>query len=176
MSQLHYYRCIDCLSVATAEDYKPRGECGTCGGALEYMGRVQADRLVKTTERCKCDGRCIFAKGPNCDCKCCGDNHGSGWFGGGFEIVTTDKGPVPRLRMVPSSTAAAIAAEWRAGWYALVAAEAQACGNWQLHYRLSGAKYKARKSRCHRNRMAIIREALPTWQPTERPELQAALF
>lgn len=27
----------------------------------------------------RCDDRCIFARGPNCECSCAGANHGRGW-------------------------------------------------------------------------------------------------
>lgn len=176
MMQLHYYRCIDCLSVATADEYKPRPICSHCAGLLEYMGRVQAGRLVEDREVCKCDGRCIFAAGPNCDCHCHGDNHGSGWLGGGFEIIQTDRGPVPRLRMPDNAKAATIAAEFRWAFDALKSATELARGDWSRHYQLQGAASKARTSRNHKNRMRIIGDALPSYKPMAPPVLQAALF
>lgn len=27
----------------------------------------------------RCDSRCQFARGPQCDCSCAGANHGRGW-------------------------------------------------------------------------------------------------
>lgn len=175
---LHYYRCPDCLSIATAAEYQNKAECGLCAGRLEYMGRVQGARLVQDRELCKCDGRCIFAKGPNCDCSCCGDNHGAGWFGGGFETVTVDVGAVPRLRMPDNSQAATIAAEYRSGLAAMYeAARAADVGrDWRRRYELANAIDKVRTARIHKNRMAVILATLPEFQPTTRAELQPSLF
>lgn len=179
LTTLHYYRCVDCLSVATAADYNPRGICGHCDGKLEYLGRVKGARLVETQELCKCDGRCVFAKGPNCDCTCQGANHGSGWHGGGFVVVDTDRGPVPRLRMVADKQAAATAAEWRAGYAALLAAiaAADAASDWRRRYVLRDCLAAVRQARSHKNRMAKIRKLLPELEPAGvRPVSQAALF
>lgn len=160
---LHYYKCVDCLSIATATEYEPRAVCGICDGKLEYMGHVQADRLVETGERCKCDGRCVFASGPNCDCHCGGANHGHGWFGGGFEIVTTDRGPIPCLRMPDNAKAATIAAEWRAAYRAACAAAdtADKAGDWRRRYLIGDAANWAKRSRNHKNRMARLAGVLP---------------
>lgn len=176
MAELHYYRCIDCLSLATATEYKPRPICSHCDGRLEYMGRVQAGRLVEEREVCKCDGRCIFASGPNCDCNCRGENHGSGWLGGGFETVETDRGPVPRLRMPDNKGAAAVAAEWREAYAAIKSATELARGDWTRLYALTAARNKSRESRKHSNRMRIIGEALPDYRAASVPELQSVLF
>lgn len=179
VTQLHYYRCVDCLSVATATDYNPRGVCGHCAGRLEYLGRVQGARLVETQELCKCDGRCVFARGPNCDCACRGANHGHGWFGGGFEVVDTDRGPVPRLRMVADKQAAATAAEWRAACEALAAATlaADTSGDWRRRYALQDCRIAARASRSHKHRMEKIRQLLPELKPADvRPVCQVTLF
>lgn len=27
----------------------------------------------------KCDDRCVYAKGADCECSCAGRNHGTGW-------------------------------------------------------------------------------------------------
>jgi hypothetical protein len=29
----------------------------------------------------RCDSRCQYARGPQCDCSCAGRNHGRGWLG-----------------------------------------------------------------------------------------------
>lgn len=75
---LHFYRCQKCLEVMTHKERILRGECGICGGKIEYMGQVVKDKLIKTEERCACDDRCTCATGPTCECKCGGENHGSG--------------------------------------------------------------------------------------------------
>lgn len=175
---LHYYRCPDCLSIATAAEYKQRAECGLCAGRLEYMGRVQGARLVQDVELCKCDGRCIFAKGPNCDCSCCGDNHGSGWYGGGFYAATVDAGAIPRLRMPDNASAATIAAEYRAGLAAMydAARAADLSRDWRRRYELANAIDKVRAARIHKNRMAVIVATLPEFRAAARPELQSSLF
>lgn len=101
----HFYRCADCLTVAAsevktayhAEGYAApkHGKCGACGGELEYMGEVQRDRLVKHGLETPCDDRCTNARGPCCDCKCGGANHGSDLL----VPVTYDCGGVPRLEV-----------------------------------------------------------------------------
>lgn len=84
----HFYRCSDCLSVV-ATDAKIHavqvppsylcsyGECGACGGHIEYLGEVCRDRLVRRELRVPCDARCTGASGPHCECQCGGENHGS---------------------------------------------------------------------------------------------------
>lgn len=184
MTQRHYYRCVDCLTVAAADGPQVWGGiCGLCSGKLECMGRVQAARLVEEREQCKCDGRCIYAKGPDCECFCNGVNHGQGLLGGGFETVTIDRGPVPRLRMIENAKAATVAEDWRAAWGALKAAiESLRAGGylngdaWNRLRLLSDVAHKAKKARSHRHRIAAIGEVLPDWRPVEKKELQAALF
>lgn len=42
------------------------------------MGKVGSqNRLMAPADRCRCDRRCTGARGPNCECKCGGKNHGS---------------------------------------------------------------------------------------------------
>lgn len=110
-----FYRCADCLSVMAidaelrwilrpdAEQPYPAanvymlGKCGACGGYLEFMGKVERNRLVRTEERSPCDARCTHARGPSCDCKCGGMNHGSGlWV-----TVTIDAGGIPVANVAP---------------------------------------------------------------------------
>jgi hypothetical protein len=57
----------------------PLAICPWCGSesAHEYMGRVQGDKVITEVERCPCDERCTNARGPHCDCKCNGENHGT---------------------------------------------------------------------------------------------------
>lgn len=103
-----FYRCCDCLSVVASEtDVKYRdergreryGECGACGGRMEFMGETKRDRLVKHGFECPCDARCTHARGPSCDCRCGGANHGSG----AVVPVTYDAGPVPRFQVEPQA-------------------------------------------------------------------------
>lgn len=41
------------------------------------IGPTRYGRLLTPEERAPCDGRCTNARGPNCDCRCGGVNHGS---------------------------------------------------------------------------------------------------
>lgn len=184
-----YYRCEDCLTIAAAEALAELNcQCGLCGGRVECMGLVRGERLVKSALECPCDHRCTGARGPRCDCPCGGKNHGSGLL----VRVVRDVGPVPRFLMPPSRKAAAIAAEWRRGYAAVLAAIAEyerrkrdgeriggerpayeAC----RHYmKLWEAKSRLRSSRCHKNRMALIRKLLPEFEPAQAATAQACLF
>lgn len=112
-SPKHFYRCNDCLTVAvTREEIKPTYDqktgarhyatCDACGGDVEYMGRTQTETgitLVKNEYRCPCDDRCTSARGPNCDCKCGGKNHGSNLV---VEVITA-VGTLPKLMTPPSA-------------------------------------------------------------------------
>ncbi len=105
----HYYLCVDCLSVAAADEetkyYDPAinrfayGLCGACNGRLEYMGHVHGPRLNQTQYACPCDARCTNAPGPNCSCRCGGKNHGSMLV----VAVEVDAGGIPRLRIDPKA-------------------------------------------------------------------------
>ena len=107
----HYYRCVDCLSVAAADQetkyYDPAvnrfayGFCGACGGRLEYMGHVHRERIYQTQYVCPCDARCTNAPGPNCSCRCGGKNHGSNLV----VAVEVDAGGIPTLRIDPKAAA-----------------------------------------------------------------------
>lgn len=74
----------------TREDYAAVSEaseipCPLCGAAGDcrkgtshgIMGLVQGRRLRQEDLSPVCDGRCTNARGPSCDCKCRGENHGS---------------------------------------------------------------------------------------------------
>jgi hypothetical protein len=107
--RLHFYRCADCLSICTSADalqYRhargylvPGGKCGACDGPLEYLGRTERDRLIKEHEACPCDDRCTSARGPNCSCKCGGQNHGSNMT----VTVRTDEGGIPVAMIDPAA-------------------------------------------------------------------------
>lgn len=45
--------------------------CRTCNGPTELI------RIKATTSRTECGPRCTSARGPSCDCKCEGRNHGA---------------------------------------------------------------------------------------------------
>ena len=100
---LHYYRCPVCLSTMTAEERLYSAECGACGGLLHYLGPVtDAGSWLDIRYRPACDGRCISARGPKCDCKCRGENHGRGLLvpvvreGGKVKLVPADAAAVKR--------------------------------------------------------------------------------
>jgi len=46
-----------------------RCECGKVFGAKMMNGTLNEGK--------KCDGRCMSATGPSCDCSCGGENHGA---------------------------------------------------------------------------------------------------
>jgi hypothetical protein len=100
----HFYRCSDCLSVVATETkiqpiqqppayLRSFGECGACGGVIEYLGDVHRDHLQRTEFRVPCDSRCTGALGPHCDCQCGGVNHGSRRV---VEVVV-ETGKLPRV-------------------------------------------------------------------------------
>jgi hypothetical protein len=107
--RLHFYRCVDCLSICTSEEqlnYRGRdgyltagGKCGACDGALEYLGRTERDRLIKEHEACPCDDRCTSARGPCCSCRCGGENHGTNRT----VRVRTDGGSIPVAMIDPAA-------------------------------------------------------------------------
>jgi hypothetical protein len=110
----HYYRCVDCLTVMAAEvklpylqgSWRYHAICDACGGKVEYMGEVHRDRLTVTQHQTPCDDRCTHARGPSCDCKCGGKNHGSHLT----VAVRLDAGAIPHLE-TPDPARARLAAE-----------------------------------------------------------------
>lgn len=102
-SNRHFYRCRSCCHVLAVEgkletEVTERGarlkvRC-LCDGNLELMGRVsRKPGLVLDSERCACDSRCTNAPGPSCECRCGGENHGTGRV----VPIEIDAGGVPRL-------------------------------------------------------------------------------
>lgn len=89
--QLHYFKCIDCLTPVSTYDRNATLACDCGGSSFEYMGRVEKDETVKDEERCKCNALCTFAAGPKCNCRCCGANHGLGMLAYETVSVTTGK-------------------------------------------------------------------------------------
>ncbi len=186
MCERHFYRCADCLTVSAADEYTTGALCGHCNGKIEYMGRVERSRLVETVERCPCDARCTFARGPNCECQCGGDNHGQGIL---VEFIR-DAGPVPVLRPTASGLAAKQTAKEFREAYAKALVEFQTIESRRggrvfsiTDYNRSRTLYAslnaARKSRVHKSRMMHLRapyreEIAPA--PTTMHETQPVLF
>jgi len=80
------------------------------------MGRTERARLVKDENGSPCDARCTHARGPSCECKCGGANHGSGLL----VAVTLDQGGIPVAHVAPDARVKAdqfrsLAASVRAG-------------------------------------------------------------
>src|SRR5690606_7250206 len=88
----YYYRCNDCLVTSTLEEYRQDLAC-VCGGRVCCLGPVtDKGRWIRKELRPECDNRCLNARGPNCDCKCNGRNHGIGLAG--IVEMTFDGGAV----------------------------------------------------------------------------------
>jgi hypothetical protein len=80
----HFFRCFECLSVSAIDTAQPlaydfKALCGACHDPrpIEYMGEVKQNSLIKREMRTPCDDRCTSARGPLCECKCGGPNHGT---------------------------------------------------------------------------------------------------
>ena len=109
----YFVRCRECLGVDAIEapEHPPALLCGSCQGPVEVMGRVHRERLVREELRCPCDDRCTGARGPSCNCKCGGPNHGTGRL----VSVLVHVGDVPALSAPRDATIRqARAAEYRA--------------------------------------------------------------
>lgn len=107
-----YYRCFACCHVAAADAKLDTAVRCMCDGKLELLGRVSPARrgLVRDSERCACDARCTNAPGPSCDCRCGGENHGTGRV----VPILVDAGGVPRLRVDSEAECRARAEEFSA--------------------------------------------------------------
>lgn len=107
-----YFKCQKCFAIFVTQinetfhhwaDRIVKGvECGVCGGedTIYAMGRIGIDRRTRVTDKvkCKCDGRCVHAVGPLCECMCGGANHGSG--PAGYTKVEIIVGKAPRLSVL----------------------------------------------------------------------------
>jgi hypothetical protein len=168
----HFWKCPLCLTVAATEGSNVGSlSCGHCKVAMSYMGRVSQNRLVRTEERCKCDARCTFATGPNCDCQCGGVNHGSQML----VEVTVDAGPVPVAHVKPTAQAL-----WDLKEYQALRTTLQAelttlnlypTKNYNRCQRITGALWKASTMTSHAGRMKHLRAIDKTTTPQ-----QATLF
>ncbi len=167
----HFWKCPLCLTVAATEASTVANlQCGHCKIAMNYMGRVSQNRLVKTEERCQCDARCTFATGPNCDCQCGGVNHGSRML----VEVTVDAGPVPVANVRPTAQALWDLKEYQ-NLRATMQQELRTAQDNRQHgtaQRISGALFKAANMTSHAGRMKTLRSALKT---SQKP-VQASLF
>lgn len=168
-----YFRCPDCLSVSAIDaDREPASaRCSCCDVPVEGLGRVFRERLVRDEERCACDERCTCAQGPRCNCRCGGENHGSGLV----VTVQIDAGGIPRITP-PDARAIIRRDEWRA---MLAKVREAAPGARESRIKASGGyldaheyrKYcdglawhrairRARGLRTHHGRMAALRRML----------------
>ena len=107
----YFWKCWDCLTPVAVESDLRRHDpkCGACGGEMWFMGRVERGRIVTDGTRCACDERCTAATGPNCECSCGGENHGTGRV----VEVTFDQGGAPTIRTPDTAECRRIADEWR---------------------------------------------------------------
>ena len=66
---------IEIITPGVSDHYGRRYiACPDCGASI----RLQGIRLPHPDYRTKkCDGRCMGAVGPSCDCQCGGENHGA---------------------------------------------------------------------------------------------------
>ena len=166
----YYYRCLLCLSTMTAEQKFEDARC-VCGGRLALLGPVtDSGRWLREERRPKCDGRCISALGPNCDCRCHGENHGKGLAA--MVTVAHDGGAVV-LRPVDPQQAVRRAEEYRSAKQAVYdALSARYGGAWEAFRQgryVPGPVYwelrrwadefnHARSLMTHRNRVKKLQE------------------
>lgn len=153
-----FYRCRDCLAVVAIDSetplrpywHVPQATCAACKGDMELMGRVSRDHaaLVKDEERCACDARCTHAMGPNCDCKCGGENHGTGKV---VEVVVV-VGGVPVISVEATADLLRIATQWRQA-IALVEAAKTAISDKPKFDSVDYTKMRILKDAVHRARL-----------------------
>ncbi len=64
-----------CKHTRSTRDRIPTHTCPKHGRPLKWAE-------VKGTYKhgIRCDARCQYAKGPDCECSCSGANHGAGWI------------------------------------------------------------------------------------------------
>ena len=142
-----FLRCSCCLSVVALDSSESATSCEACSGSLEPMGFVH--RSTRPVSQCACDLRCTMATGPDCNCKCGGEHHGSGM------VVVAVGG-----RVRPRDFHAALG---RAGeWVASVGQfELEMAGMTKERRRRAARVLRmARESRVHRLRMGYLRDFL----------------
>lgn len=149
---LHFYRCGDCFGTLALESAETGARCD-CGGKLDYLGRAKHERLIIDGLEVPCDSRCVNARGPKCECGCCGANHGSG----ALVVVEIDAGGVP-VASKPADFAKrrGIAELYRSRLARVQAAYAEKVGAvvgedraaWQIREQIKNAqKFKTQKRR-----------------------------
>lgn len=104
VARRYYYRCKDCLTPQVVEGTMPKqATTCRCGGRIVYIGAVRRHRVVRLEDHAVCDARCTNATGPNCDCQCGGEHHGSG------RVVTVETADLGAARLTPVDEGAQIA-------------------------------------------------------------------
>jgi len=106
------YRCADCLSVLFVDQAPgPWNEltCGACEGRMEWQGYVGRAGLYNTYTDSACDFKCTSARGPSCECKCRGENHGTGRT----VLVVVGAGAIPKATPPDAAKSAMVAATFR---------------------------------------------------------------
>jgi len=159
----NFYRCVDCLAVSAVDGeiprtYEPRrgvyqyAECGACSGQLEHMGKVSGQHLTTRHLCCPCDARCTNALGPNCDCQCGGENHGTRL------LVPVEKvvGGLPRVTPTSYLASREVAREWREALAPILERLREVSGTGE-GYELAFLVRHARKLRSHAARMKALR-------------------
>lgn len=159
VTRRYMYRCHDCLAVSAVDGVlvDRRARCD-CGGTVECLGYVRDTGrryLARDSFDVPCDHRCTGATGPNCDCSCRGENHGTGRV----VTVVVDAGGVPRLRAGDLARVGA----WH---WTLAALEALAHERFPVDDYLAGRRIHNyglwRATRDSRNELAKLRAA-KTW-------------
>ena len=182
MTNRHFYKCTDCLSVIAIDDYHRDIECA-CGGRYRHMGKVKGDRIVNERVQSVCDSRCTGARGPKCNCQCGGKNHGTH----AVVTVTIEAGKIP-IVSPPDAQAQAIADEFRAYRdYTLKAIEnyfgyTEESGypwldgdTWVLKCNAFHCYRKGQEGKIHKNRIKNFTQALAfiggtfTYKPNDIP-------
>ena len=152
----HFYRCQDCLSVVALDaklperkdkwgysTQEPNAVCDACGADIEYMGATKYTvggheyaLSHQTGILPACDGKCIGATGPNCDCICGGENHGTGRTVPVFEESGVPRVVIPAEARQKADEYRALVAEFKAAWdkkYGYLA-EMKKRGEWIQNY------------------------------------------
>lgn len=172
MSSRTYYRCRTCLAAFTTENPIPRAADGRlnavceCDGNLERMGVVCGPVYGRETVLCKCDERCTFATGPNCDCQCGGKNHGAGMaameigFKADGKVILRSCDEKARSRAEEFRKElgrCAEIAETLRNRLAILPQESRMKAT-MIHFRYAPVRSKAILSASHHHRMKVLRE------------------
>jgi hypothetical protein len=125
----YYYRCSDCLAVAVTEARipevrpdnwsapRPNAVCDACEGRIEYLGEAERHTLAHLDGwRPACDGKCVGARGPSCDCKCGGENHGTGLMVPVYTHSEIPRVGIPKEAAAKGSEYRALRERFRAAW------------------------------------------------------------